>query len=304
MTITDHPFTNTDSEYSLIKKLLLEIEAYPEIDNNWEPGRMDWWRYNSHLGKDVSFFQTHAHYWKTESDQVVALFISEYAKDDFFIVIHPEYGQLIHQVLEWGKTVWGKDKSKISTDVYTYATHKIDQLLAAGFYEDGHIENVRIYPFDQFDFSYDLKPGYQLMRFADDGNYENRVKLVQNAFNNPNFSEARLRSLQSSPNYQKNLDLVIVNDQGMSVAYCMGWLEEINPKVGFIEPMGVHSDFRQNRFGSALAKECFIRMKGLGAESAWIASSAEPHVSNFLYDSLKPSSIKRSYRYTLTLKSK
>jgi hypothetical protein len=31
-------------------------------------------------------------------------------------------------------------------------------LITAGFYEDGHVENVRIYPLGQYDFSYDLKP--------------------------------------------------------------------------------------------------------------------------------------------------
>jgi len=39
---------------------------------------MDWWRYNVHSEKGVDFFQANAHYWKTETDQIVGLFISEY----------------------------------------------------------------------------------------------------------------------------------------------------------------------------------------------------------------------------------
>ena len=46
MKVTDCSFTNSDTEYNLIKEFLLEIETYPDIDNNWDPGRMDWWRYN------------------------------------------------------------------------------------------------------------------------------------------------------------------------------------------------------------------------------------------------------------------
>jgi len=198
---------------------------------------------------------------------------------------------------------WEVGKSKITTDVYTFGQEKIDRLKTAGFYADGHVENVREYPFDQFDFSYNLKPDFKMMSFAEYGNYESRVKLVQNAFGNPNFTEARLRSLQGSPNYRPELDLVVVNSQGEGVGYCMGWVEEINPKVGFIEPMGVHSDYRKNRFGQALAKECFARLRKLGVESAWIASKAEPDVSNFLYDSLKPARVKRSYQYSLNLKA-
>ncbi|MFO7540051.1 MAG: GNAT family N-acetyltransferase [Chloroflexota bacterium] len=185
MKITDCSFTNNDTEYTLIKELLLEVESYPDIDNNWEPGRMDWWRYNYHAEKGVDFFQANAHYWKTETDQIVGLFI--------------------------------------------------------------------------------------------------------------------LRSLQSSPSYQAELDLVIVNPEGESVAYCMGWIEENDPKSGYIEPMGVHTDYRRNGLGTALAKACFKRLGNRGVERVWIASNAEPDVSNFLYDSLHPTSIKQSYKYSLNL---
>ncbi|NOK58790.1 MAG: N-acetyltransferase [Chloroflexi bacterium AL-W] len=301
MKITDYAFTNNNTEYQLIKELLLEVETYPEIDHNWEPGRMDWWRYNIHAEKGVDFFQVNAHYWKTETDQVVGLFISEYGKDDFFIVVHPHFWTLFSEVLHWGLAFWAQGKTKISTTVFTYGQPKIELLLAAGFYEDGHEENVRTYSLEQYDFSYNLKPGFRLLRFSDYGHYESRVKLVHNAFNNPAFSEARLRSIQSSPGYQADLDLVIVNSQGESVAYCMGWVAEHNPKSGYIEPMGVHTDYRRNGFGKALAKECFQRLHQIGVERAWIASNAEPDVANLLYESLKPTSIKRAYRYSLNL---
>jgi ribosomal protein S18 acetylase RimI-like enzyme len=301
MKITDFSFTNSNSEYNLIKELLLEIETYPEIDNNWDPGRIDWWRYNSHAEKGVDFFQANAHYWKTETGRIVGLFISEYGKDDFFIVVHPSFWTLFPEILNWGLEVWARDKSKISTDVYTFGQQKIEKLTAAGFYENGHVENVRIYALDQFDSSYNLKPGFKLLSFAEYGNYESRVKVGQNAFNNPNFSETRYRSLQSSAEYQSELDLVVVNSQGEAVGFCMGWVQESDRKFGYIEPMGVHSDYRKNSFGKALAKECFKRLAKLGVETAWIASNAEPDVSNFLYDSLNPTSIKRSYTYSLNL---
>ena len=301
MEITDYPFANTDAEYNLIKELLLEIETYPEMDNNWDPGRMDWWRYNYHAEKEIEFFQTNAHYWKTETDQVVGLFISEYGEDDFFIVVHPRFWSLFATILNWGLAFRARGKTKISTEIYTFGQPKIEQLLAAGFYEDGHVENVRTYDLDQYDFSYDLKPGFKLLSFSEYGNYESRVKLVQNAFDNPAFSEARYRSLQSSPSYQAELDLVIVNPQGESVAYCMGWVQESDPTSGYIEPMGVHAEYRRNGFGTALAKACFKRLGNIGVERVWIVSHAEPNIANFLYDSLKPASVKRSYRYSLNL---
>lgn len=301
MKITDSPFTNNDTEYNLIKELLLEIENHPDMDNRWDPGSMDWWRYNYHAEKGVDFFQANAHYWKTETDQVVGLFISEYGKDDFFIVVHPNFWALFSEILKWGLEFWARGKSKISTAVYTYDQQKIAWLMDASFYEDGHEANVRTYRLQHYDFSYDLKPNFKLLTFSEYGNYDSRVKLVHNAFNNPAYSEARLRSLQSSPGYQAELDLVIVNHQGKCIAYCMGWVEENDPQAGYIEPMGVHSDYRRNGLGTALAKECFKRLDNLGVESVTIASHAEPNASNFLYESLTPTSIKRVYRFSLNL---
>jgi ribosomal protein S18 acetylase RimI-like enzyme len=301
MKITDSSFTNSNTDYDLIKELLLEIENHPDMDNRWDPGSMDWWRYNYHAEKGIDFFQANAHYWKTETDQVVGLFISEFGNDDFFIVVHPNFWTLFPEVLHWGLEFWARGKSKISTAVYTYDQQKIAWLMDASFYEDGHEANVRTYRLQHYDFSYDLKPDFKLLTFSEYGNYESRVKLVHNAFNNPSYSEARLRSLQSSPTYQAELDLVIVNSQGESVAYCMGWVEEHDHRSGYIEPMGVHTDYRRNGLGTALAKECFKRLGNMGVESVTIASHAEPNVSNFLYESLIPTSIKRAYRYSLNL---
>ncbi len=301
MTITNHAFTNTDAEYDRIKALLGVIEARPDIDNNWEPGRMDFWRYNYHVAKDVTWFQDNCHYWQTASGQVVGLFVSEYGGTDFFAVVHPDHWDLLPEILHWAADEWGKDKVLISTDVYTFGQHKIAALLAAGYKADRHIENVRVYDLRAYDFAYTLKPDFTMLRCADFGNDADRVALVQNAFSNPNFTLERLYSTQQSPNYRSELDLVIVNAAGKSVGYCIGWVEENDPKVGFIEPMGVHSDYRQLGFGKALAKECFRRLADLGVETAWIASGAEPNVSNYLYDALEPVQVKRSYRYILEL---
>ncbi len=302
MKITDHPFRNDDAEYARIKDLLLGIESrLDEVDNNWDPGRMDWWRYNSHSGKGREFFERNAHFWQTTGGQVVGLFVSERGKNDFFAVIHPDHWDFLPTVLSWVRDVWGDGKPSIHTDVYSYGERKVAALEADGFCKTGHVENVRIYPLSNYDFSYELKPGYQLMSFVEYGNYESRVDLVRNAFENSGYTEARLRSTQSTPGYRPELDLVVVNDERKAVAYCMGWLEEANPKSGYIEPMGVHSDYRKLGFGKAIAKECFRRLAEAGAERAWIASEAEPNVSNFLYESLGPMQTKRSYRYTLNL---
>lgn len=301
MKITDRSFTNSDREYHLIKAFLSEVEAYPDLDDNWDAGRMDWWRYNVHAERPVDFFRANAHCWIRDTDRVVSLFISEYGGDDFFIVVHPSFSALFPEVLNWELGIWGQGKTKISTSVFTGDREKVEQLIAAGFREDGHESSVRTYALQRYDFSYDLMPGCRMLSFREYGDYDSRVKLVNDAFGNQSYSEARLRSLQNSPGYQPELDLLVVNLQGDSVAYCMGWIEENHPTSGYIEPMGTHTDYRRKGLGTALAKECFRRLYDTGVVRVSIASAPEPDISNILYESLNPVSTKRAYRYSLTL---
>jgi hypothetical protein len=137
---------------------------------------MDWWRYNVHAEKEVDFFQANAHHWKTETDQVVGLFISDYGGDDFFVQVHPGFSELFSEVLKWGLGFWARGKSKIGTSVFAHDQQKVERLTAAGFYGDGHKANVRTYALRQYDSSYDLKPGFQISSFREYGDYDSRSR--------------------------------------------------------------------------------------------------------------------------------
>ena len=41
MKITDRSFTNSDREYHLVRAFLSEVAARPDLDDNWDAGRMD-----------------------------------------------------------------------------------------------------------------------------------------------------------------------------------------------------------------------------------------------------------------------
>jgi len=61
------------------------------------------------------------------------------------------------------------------------------------------------------------------------------------------------------------------------------------------------TDYRRNGFATALAGECFKRLKHMGVKMVSIASVAEPDISNLLYESLNPVGVKKAYKYSLNL---
>ncbi len=298
----DYTFTNTDEEYRLLKALLLKVNFYKAYDNNWDPQRMDWWRYNYHPDKAVDFFQENVHYWKNDQNEVVAFVISEYGKEDFFMVIDPDYMQIGDELMAWVFDHWVKDKEMIETFILTHDISKVNLLERNGFKIGEKGSNIRRYALEGYDFTYSVDDRFRIVEFEACGNYDSRVEIVKNTFNNPNYNRTRLDSLMKTPAYEDALHLVVVDDNNECLGYCMGWVNEHNPEFGNIEPMGVHSDYRQVGLGKALAKECFKRLCSRGVKYAEIASDPEPDVSNYLYESLKPIGNTSAYAFSKVIK--
>ena len=177
-----------------------------------------------------------------EHDVIVALFISEYGKDDFFIEVMPEYREVYPAIFRWIDDHWATTRENVEIDVYSDDEEKIRRLEAQGFRFKCHFENKRTYDLDAIDLGYALEDGFTVQAFSESLNYPSRVALVQSAFDNPGYKEVSLRGLVSSPDYIDEYHLVVVSPEGEHVAYCVGWHEHANDHAGYIEPVGTHAE--------------------------------------------------------------
>ncbi|MCH4886622.1 GNAT family N-acetyltransferase [Acidaminobacter sp. JC074] len=296
----DYNYLNTDNEFQKVKDFLRGLEAYKNHDNNWDPSRFDWWRYSYHYNKDQHFFEKSTHYW-THDDEVVALAISEYGEKDIFILVHPDHHDLYDSVIDWVIDVFGKGKEEIISPVFLIDPYKVAKLEERGFVKGRHENNVRTYDLTSYDFEYELDASFRLLNFSDYLDYKSKSRLICSAFSKKEHPVSRIESFMKTPGYMADLDLICINQDNEAVAYCTGWLEQHNEKLGYIEPMGVHEAYRRRGLGKALAKACFKRLRDKGVDFATIASNAEPDVSNYLYDSLKPIGKKSGYEFVLKL---
>lgn len=102
-----------------------------------------------------------------------------------------------------------------------------------------------------------------------DGQVEAYVELHQTAFGSKNMQVSwRARTL-TMPQYRPELDLLIVNQEGHPVAFCIGW---IHGSAGQIEPLGVHPDYQRLGLGRAVLLEGLRRLQAHGATTAYIDS--------------------------------
>lgn len=303
MKTRDAIYTNTDEEYHEVCDFL---DALAEKDPymHWESGRMNFWRYNVHGKREPQdpFFRENVHVWRAEDGTMVALFISEYGQNDFFIEVLPEYRGIYPDILGWIDDHWAPSRTSIEIDVFEDDAVKIRKLEAQGFQFKCHFENKRVYDLDRVDLDYALENGFLVQAFSESFNYASRVELVRSAFNNPQYTADNLRNLAASPDYVDAYNLSVVSPEGEHVAYCVGWYERADPHAGYIEPVGTHVAYRRRGFATAVIKECFARMKANGVKTVEIASRAEPNVSNFLYDSLGPRFKREVHKYVKTVR--
>ena len=300
MTIRDFDYLNTDEQYNDIRELIMNIPDEYGIKLNWDVGRLDWWRYYSHASKDIEFFKSCAHVWK-DGKKTIGLFISEYNRNDFFIVVHPDYYPQIEQIIRWVEDNWTEGKDKIETYIFEYRKDFIRYFTAKGLVKDGHESNVRGYNLEKVELSYTLPKGFEIKTFAEYGDFDGKIELIKNAFNKDVYPREKLESFLKTPGYTPEMDLVVIAPNGDCAAYCTGWEDLVNDHAGYIEPMGTHSNYRRLGLAKALARECFQRLRKRGVIYAEIAAEAEPNISNFLYESLDPFVKYKAYRYSLFL---
>lgn len=303
MPITDDSYSNTDEEFAEICDFLDRLAA-KDPHMHWESGRMNFWRYGVHADKaqDAPFFRDNVHVWRIDTQEIVALCISEYGRNDLFVELLQAYQWLYPDIFDWVHTHWAAARTTIEIDVFSTDSQKIRQLEAQGFTFARHFENKRFYDLDQVDLNYALAAGFTIQSFSDSLNFAGRVELVRSAFNNPAYSETSLKSLMASPDYIPDYDLVVVAPDGQLAAYCIGWRERAQTDAGYIEPVGTHAAYRRRGLAKAVIQACFARMRAGGIRTVEIASRAEPDVSNYLYDSLSPRSKREVHKYVKQVK--
>ncbi|WP_025691062.1 GNAT family N-acetyltransferase [Paenibacillus zanthoxyli] len=118
------------------------------------------------------------------------------------------------------------------------------------------------------DFPVELPPGITL---RDGQRLSDRDKAVGHimAFNYPNTEDAKWTleyygELRKAPGYRPELDLAAVNGRGEVVSFCNIFWDDRN-RIGMLEPVGTHIDYRRLGLGRAVIYEGLNRLRAMGA---------------------------------------
>ena len=292
--ISHNRYLDNNLDFWEMRELLVDNYARKWKFDIWDFCRLETWRYRIHslkIRENPDYLTGLAELWRDENGQLIGVAISEYGKNDIFIISRFGYEFIENEILDWIDKEWSKDRDLVETHCNSVdeARKELLTLFGYAFKElSGHA-----YKFDlnRVQLDYALEAGYRVQDITVDRNFAERARAIYYSFNpDKTFDGKNLpywESTRGAPGYRPKLELSVVGPEGQVASGCMGWLDEIN-RTGAVEPIGTHPSFQRRGFGRAMVTECFKRMKTMGVKHAFIGSGPEPAVGNRLYESLDP----------------
>ena len=227
--------------------------------------------------KAIRFWEDTIGVWENDEGKIVGVVSSENPElGRAFIQRHPQYTHLLAEMLDYAEaTFTDKEKSTLKIQIYEY-----DEPLQALVQQRGYRQEAEHPEYDSVFVIKDLPEpklpkGYVVRSMAQENDIELRREVFGRAFNHPDPAEwpsaFSYQELQKAPDYRKDQDLYIVGPDGEYVSCCILWHDGKN-KMGVLEPVGTHPDFRRKGFGREVVMEGIRRAAALGAEIVCVGS--------------------------------
>lgn len=120
-----------------------------------------------------------------------------------------------------------------------------------------------------------LPEGFRLQSLAEDNDLAKVNGVLWRGFNHegpPPEALVPMRArAQRTPNYRRDLNVVVVAPDGSYASYAGIWYVPEN-RVAYVEPVATDPSYRRMGLGKAAVLETIRRARRLGAEVAWVGS--------------------------------
>jgi predicted N-acetyltransferase YhbS len=240
--------------------------------------------------------------WEDEEGEVAGVATIEHPVawhpgfGEMFVERHPGHMGLLDEMLAFGEQRYAHPE-KNAVHIYVYED---DEPLLAAVERRGYVVNAeRSESHLELEIGElpepDLPDGFAIRTMAEECDVDKRREIFGRSFNHEDPKEwpsaFAYRELMKAPDYRKEDDLFIVAPDGRYAACAIIWYDEAN-RVGHLEPLGTHPDFRKRGLARELNFECLRRMKDLGATHMPMAGGFDP-----FYEAIGFKKMRTCYRW-------
>ena len=148
----------------------------------------------------------------------------------------------------------------------------------------------------------ELAAGLRL-RHATDADLDARVDVHRDAWSVWGHSKITVeayRRLRSAPLYDPELDVLLEDDTGRFLSYCIGWIDAANG-IGHFEPVGCRPDSTGRGYARAVTIEGLRRMQARGLHTALVGTESVNQRALVLYPSCGFVEVDRAHYYVKEL---
>lgn len=219
---------------------------------NWHVGDLAWQRFE-HVGRESE--------WQFElwhRDGEVAAWAWEQRGTDLYLQVDPAHPDLADEVL---KRFPGREVMILD------AEHHLIAALERQGYAPKNGDHQVFMTHDLRDVPEPSVPEGFTVRPITEADLARRVEVHRRVWHPSRVTEESYRNVMAAWPYRPDLDWVVEAPDGRFAAYCLVWLDDQN-RVGELEPVGTHPDFRRRGLGAAACHGAVRALRDLGAEQA------------------------------------
>jgi GNAT superfamily N-acetyltransferase len=263
-------------DFELVGDFLVRHYHPDNRDGNWlQPT----WEYmHSHPALDASALDRIG-IWE-DAGVIVAAVHHESEPGEAFFQVHPNYAHLKAEMLDYAeKRLFGRSETGWRT-IWAFVNDidpQFEALVRSRGYtrapdHDRPLSRFTIPdPFPEIT----LPGGFRLRSLQEDNDLFKIDRVLWRGFSHegeppPDSIEGR-RTMQSGPNFRKDLNIVVEAPDGPFVSYSGTWFEPIN-HYAYVEPVATDPDYRRRGLGRAAVLEGIRRCGELGATVAYVGS--------------------------------
>jgi predicted N-acetyltransferase YhbS len=255
---------------------------------NFQPGNRDgnWlqptWEYmHSHPNLDESSLDK-IRIWE-DSGEIVAVVNYESKLGEVFFQIHPKHTHLKQDMLDYAETHLYEETETGNRFVRVFVNDfdlELETLVKSRGYE---MAEQYARPISELQIPLKFPPveppeGFLIKSLADDNDLKKIHRVLWRGFDHAGEPPVEgiewRKKMQSTPNFRKDLTIVVEAPSGDFVSFSGTWYESVN-KIAYVEPVATDPDFRRMSLGKAAVLEGVRRCGALGATVAFVGSDVE-----------------------------
>ncbi len=243
---------------------------------NWLQPRWEYMHYHSAINTEE---YKHLATWH-DKEKLVAIIHHEHGLGKAYLEVKSGYDNLKEEmIIHAENNLLGETEQQKYLDVYCREFDKVTNeiLKNRGYTRIKHdspwLIMTKIDPQDVEIPS--LPEGYKLIGLDEENDLAKIDRVLWRGFNHEGEPDGDLSGrerMQSAPNYNLYLNVVIQHiSSGNYVSYSGSWYDPVN-KIGLIEPVATDPDFRKKGLGKIAVLECVKRLGELGAHTVYVES--------------------------------